>query len=190
MCPSDLIILEHWQQRDREFETFLNGDSDLKFLWNRYLYVWDRNHRLLAWNDHIDKVHRGDLAWHYRVRSILLKTMDSITDALTSMHDINKATENSHVKSNLVHTLHRMQTVGKLDLIEFKGFLTHDEYEQAKAENAKAEKRTWYHIPRSRFLNYLHSVSLLTFMPYSIELQVQYVWAKIYVLLSARDRRG
>jgi hypothetical protein len=55
--------------------------------------------------------------------------MDSVTDALTSMHDINKATENSHVKSNLVHTLHRMQTVGKLDLIEFKGFLTHDEYE-------------------------------------------------------------
>jgi hypothetical protein len=152
MCPSDLIILEHWQQRDREFETFLNADSDLKFLSNRYLYVWD-----------------------YRVRSILLKTIDSITDALTSMHDINKATENSHVKSNLVHTLHRMQTVGKLDLIEFKGFLTHDEYEQAKAENAKAEKRTWYHIPQSRLLNYLHSVSLLTFMPYSIELRLQYV---------------
>jgi hypothetical protein len=97
---------EHWQQRNREFETFLNADSDLKFLSNRYLYVWEGNHQLLAWNDHIDKVHRGDLAWHYRVRSILLKTMDSVTNALTSMHNINKATKNSHVKSNLVHTLH------------------------------------------------------------------------------------
>jgi hypothetical protein len=56
---------KHWQQRDREFETFFNANSDLKFLSNRYLYVWDGNHRLLAWNDHIDKVHRGDLAWHY-----------------------------------------------------------------------------------------------------------------------------
>jgi hypothetical protein len=181
---------KHWQQRNREFETFLNADSDLKFLSNRYLYVWDGNHRLLAWNDHINKGQRGDLAWYYRVRSILLKTMDSVIDALTSMHDINKATENSHVKNNLIHTLHQMQTVGKLDLVEFKGLLTHEEYEQAKAKNSKAEKRTWYHIPRSRFLDYLHSVSLLTFMPYSIELRLQSIRAKIYVLLSARDRRG
>lgn len=56
---------EHWQQKDREFETFLNVDSDLKFLSNKYLYVWDGNHHFLAWNDHIDKVHRGDLVWHY-----------------------------------------------------------------------------------------------------------------------------
>ena len=70
---------EHWQQRDREFETFLNADSDLKFFSNIYLYVWDGNHRLLVWNDHIDKVHTEDLAWHYQVILILLKTMDSVT---------------------------------------------------------------------------------------------------------------
>jgi hypothetical protein len=110
-------------------------------------------------------VHKEELAWHYRVRSILLRTKDAVTDALTSMHDINKATENSHVKSNLIHTLHRMQTVGKLDLVEFKDILTAEEYEQAKADNAKGEKKTWYHIPRSRLLEYLHSVSSC---PYSM----------------------
>jgi hypothetical protein len=138
---------EHWRQRDLEFEAFLDADDNLKFLSNKFLYVGDGNHRLLAWTDHIEKVHKKELAWHYRVRSILLRTKDAVTDALTSMHDINKATENSHVKSNLVHTLHRMQTVGKLDLVEFKDILTAKEYEQAKADNAKGEKKTWYHIP-------------------------------------------
>jgi hypothetical protein len=145
-----------------EFEAFLNANDDLRFLSNKIFYVWDGNHRLLAWNDHIEKVHKRELAWHFRVRSILISTKDAVTNALTSMHDINKATENSHVKNNLIHTLHRMQTVGKLDLVEFKDFLT-AEYEQAKADNAKANKKTWYHIPRSRFLEYLHSVSSLCF---------------------------
>jgi hypothetical protein len=146
-----------------EFEAFLNANDDLRFLSNKIFYVWDGNHRLLAWNDHIEKVHKRELAWHFRVRSILISTKDAVTNALTSMHDINKATENSHVKNNLIHTLHRMQTVGKLDLVEFKDFLT-AEYEQAKADNnAKADKKTWYHIPRSRLLEYLHSVSFLCF---------------------------
>jgi hypothetical protein len=148
----------HWQQRDSEFESFLKVDNELEFMSGRFLYVWDGNHRLLAWTDHIDKVHRGELDWHYKVWSITLQTRDSITDALTSMHDINKSTENSHVKSNLVHTLHWIQTVGRLDLSEFQKYLGHDDYEAAKVENTKADKRTWYRLPRSRFLEYLHSV--------------------------------
>jgi hypothetical protein len=148
----------HWQQRDSEFESFLKADNELEFMSGRFLYVWDGNHRLLAWTDHIDKVHRGELDWHYKVWSITLQTRDSITDALTSMHDINKSTENSHVKSNLVHTLHWIQTVGRLDLSEFQKYLGHDDYEAAKVENTKADKRTWYRLPRSRFLEYLHSV--------------------------------
>jgi hypothetical protein len=150
----------HWQQRDLEFEKSLNEDPDLQILSGKYLYVWDGNHRLLAWADHIEKVHREELEWHYRVRSILLLTKDSVTDALTSMHDINKSTENSHVKSNLVHTLHRMQTVGKLPLGEFQKWLGYDDYEAAKIENAKPDNRRWYPLPRSRFLEYLHSVRM------------------------------
>jgi hypothetical protein len=129
------------------------------FLSNKFFYVWDRNHRLLAWTQHIDMVHRDDLEWHYRVRSILLRTKDKVTDALSSMHDINKSTKNLHVKSNLVHILHRMQTVGKLDLKEFKEILTPEEYEATRIENMKPEKKTWYPLSRTRFLEYLYSVS-------------------------------
>ena len=111
----------------------------------------------------LKKVHKGKLAWHYTIRSILINTKDAVTNALISMHDSNKATENSHVKSNLIHTLHWMQTVGKLDLVEFKNIMTAQEYKQAKADNAKTDKKTWYHIPQSRFLEYLHSISSLCF---------------------------
>jgi hypothetical protein len=48
---------EHWRMRDREFEAFLQSNEDLKFMSNQIFYVWDGNHRLLAWTDHIDKVH-------------------------------------------------------------------------------------------------------------------------------------
>jgi hypothetical protein len=58
------------------------------------------------------------------------------------MHDINKATENSHVKSNLVHMLHRIQKVGQLLLSEFKDILTAEDMEQAKLELNKPDKKT------------------------------------------------
>lgn len=66
--------------------------------------------------------------------------MDSVIDALTSMHNINKSTKNSHVENNLIHTLHRMQTVEKLDLIKFKDFLMHEEYEHAKANKPRQRR--------------------------------------------------
>jgi hypothetical protein len=76
------------------------------------------------------------------------------------MHDINKATENSHVKSNLVHILHQMQKVGVLPLSEFKHILIAEELEQARLQAmSTAEKKPWYRIPRAKFLEYLHRVS-------------------------------
>ena len=78
---------------------------------------------------------------------------------MTSMHDINRLTENSHVKSNLIHTLHRIQTVDKLDVMEFKDWLTPEELEATKIENSKPEKMTWYPLPRIHFLEYFYSIS-------------------------------
>jgi hypothetical protein len=52
---------QHWQQQDHEFEESLFSDPYLKALSYKFLYVWDRNHRLLAWTDHIDKMHKADL---------------------------------------------------------------------------------------------------------------------------------
>jgi hypothetical protein len=61
------------------------------------------------------------------------------------MHDINKATENSHVKSNLVYVLHQLQTVELLLVSEFKGILNAEELEQAKLQSMSTlEKKPWY----------------------------------------------
>jgi hypothetical protein len=49
--------------------------------------------------------------------------------------------------------------VGKLNVMEFKDWLTPEELERAKIESSKPNKKTWYPIPRIRFLEYLYSVS-------------------------------
>ena len=106
--------------------------------------------------------HSDDLDWHYRVRSIVLRTKDSTTSIITTMHNINKATENSHVKTNLVHTLHRMRKIGTLEYTQFKGLLTDDEFEAAKKhfKNNK-ENRLWYCLPCAKFLEYIYNVSII-----------------------------
>ena len=75
------------------------------------------------------------------------------------MHDINKATKNSHVKTNLVHTLHRMQKVGVLSPICFRDLLTLDEVQAAMKLANSVDKKPWYSIPHAKFLDYIYSVS-------------------------------
>ena len=76
------------------------------------------------------------------------------------MHDINKATKNSHVKTNLVHTLHRMQKVGLLPVASFKDMLTAEELQVAqKQADSMESKKPWYPIPRVKFLDYIYSIS-------------------------------
>ena len=77
------------------------------------------------------------------------------------MHDINRATENSHVKTNLVHTLHRIQKVGTLPVDEFKCILSAKEIQAAKNSLlSNKENKPWYNIPRAKFLEYIHNVSI------------------------------
>ena len=79
------------------------------------------------------------------------------------MHDINKATENSHVKTNLVHTLHRMQKVGVLSPICFWDLLTPDEVQAALKLADSMDKKPSYSIPRAKFLDYIYTVSIKSF---------------------------
>ena len=120
-------------------------------------FVWDENHKLQAWWEFINKTHHLDYDWHYAVRAMVILTKNDITSILTTMHDINKATKNLHIRTNLVHTLHRMQKVGTLAPLSFKTLLTPEELksaiEQAKSKGAKP----WYTIPRAKFLDYIHS---------------------------------
>ncbi|KAG0631975.1 hypothetical protein M758_1G295400 [Ceratodon purpureus] len=152
----------HWRTRDQEFEEFLSRDPELAELSNKFFYVWDGNHRLVAWYEFIRKSHKQDLEWHYMVRSIVLRTAENVTDVLTAMHDINKSNENSHVKQNLVHTLHRMQKVGTLPLEKFKDILTSEEMAAAKKQQeVPLEKRPWYPLSRAKFLDYIYSQDIM-----------------------------
>ena len=95
----------HWQKRD-EFEAFLNADPDLRFLSNKFFYIWDGNHHHQAWTMFIAKSYANDIEWHYRVQAIVIRTKEDPASILTARHNINRATENSHMKTNLVHILH------------------------------------------------------------------------------------
>ena len=79
----------HWRRKDMKFKQFLQSDLELQFLSNKMFYVWDGNHRLVAWTDFISQAHPNDLDWHFRVRTIVLHTLDNATSVLTTMHDIN-----------------------------------------------------------------------------------------------------
>jgi hypothetical protein len=50
--------------------------------------------------------------------------------------------------------------MGKLGFMEFKDWLNPEELEAARIESSKPDKKTWYPIPRARFLEYLYSVSV------------------------------
>ena len=151
----------HWQKRDREFEAFLHSDPDLKFLSNKYFYIWDGNHYRQAWTEFIAKSYADDIEWHYRVRAIVIRTKEDPASILTAMHDINRATENSHVKTNLVHALHRMRKVGTLNVDKFRSLLTEDEFQAtSKAVKDQNSNKPWYNLPWSRFLEYIYSISL------------------------------
>ena len=114
----------------------------------------------MAWTEFISQAHPNDLDWHFCVRTIVLHTLDNVTSVLTAMHDINRrATKNSHVKTNLVHTLHRMQKVETLPVEEFKGVLSPDKLIVAKnATESINQNKPWYNIPRAKFLEYIHSI--------------------------------
>ena len=104
----------------------------------------------------------NDYEWHYRVRSIVLSTKDDVASILTAMHDINKATENSHIKTNLVYSLHQMQQVGLLPVSSFKDMLTAKELQVAQKQADSTEaKKPWYPISRVKFLDYIYNVSAL-----------------------------
>ena len=152
---------KHWQRRDDEFESFLSLHTELHELSNKFFSIWDGNHRHQAWTEFIAQSHSTYYNWHYRVRTIVLQTREDVASILTAMHDINKATKNSHMKTNFVHTLHRMQKVGLLPVSSFHDLLSAEEMVVAKKiADSVGEKKPWYPIPRSKFLDYIYSVRI------------------------------
>ena len=65
--------------------------------------------------------------------------------------------EHSHVKTNLVHQLYRVQTIGSLSNENLKNLLTPDQYKKYITKTIA----TWYLLTRDLFLDYLYNVSFI-----------------------------
>lgn len=84
---------EMWAAENDKFEAFLRSDRDLKSLCGRMFYVYDGNHRLLAWKEFIETEHRDDPIWYSKhgcPECVVLDTSGGRGDILTAMHDINR----------------------------------------------------------------------------------------------------
>lgn len=66
--------------------------------------------------------------------------------------------ENSHVKSNLVHSLYRVSQVGQYPLEYFKDLLSAEDY--LKCKNKKASK-AWYPLTTDVFVRFICKVIIL-----------------------------
>ena len=65
-------------------------DDDLKVFKAKIFWVWEDNHRVLAWTGHMDKIHADEEKWHYSVDCMCLNAMDATGILLDTMNDVNK----------------------------------------------------------------------------------------------------
>ena len=79
-----------WNAQNEEFNRYLLSVPELSHMKNLMFFVCDGNHRRQAWLNHIDRLHKNDPSWHFRVDSILLNTKDKIGLVMQVMHTINK----------------------------------------------------------------------------------------------------
>ena len=79
-----------WDAENDSFEKYLTSVPELKALSNLMFFVCDGNHRRQAWLNHIERLHRNEASWHYKVDAIVLDTKDRIGVVMQVMHDINK----------------------------------------------------------------------------------------------------
>ena len=71
----------------------------------------------------------------------------------------NRQIENLHVKTNLVHTLYRVQKYEVLDLEKFKELLSPEEVKACLANSRK----TWYSMPLEVFTLFIFKVLFHSF---------------------------
>ena len=72
--------------------------------------------------------------------------------------NVYRQTENSHVKTNLVHTLYLVQKYGVLDLEKFKELLSPEEVKACLANSRKM----WYSMPLEVFTSFIFKVLFLS----------------------------
>jgi hypothetical protein len=80
---------------------------------------------------------------------------------LTILICIFRSTENSHVKTNMVHTLHQIKATGLQPLESFKDMLTPEEYNKCKSNPMRG--KTWYPLTTDVFVSFLFQVGFVVF---------------------------
>lgn len=55
----------------------------------RMFWVWKEHPRVTTWRRYIDRFHRDDLEWHYKVNCIFLHPSKTIGVLVDAMHDFN-----------------------------------------------------------------------------------------------------
>ena len=84
---------ELWNAENDKFESLLRADRDLMSLSGCMFFVYDGNHRLLAWKECIETDHKDDALWYEKhgcPECVILDTTGGRGDVLNAMHDINK----------------------------------------------------------------------------------------------------
>jgi hypothetical protein len=83
-----------------------------------------------------------------------------------------RSTENSHVSTNLVHTLYRMQSIGTMPLTSFKKQLDPRSYKRCEEKSVE----TWYSLTRPIFLDYMYSVSISSISYYVFNVYLSFIY--------------
>ena len=84
---------ELWNAENEKFESILHKDKDLMSLSGCMFFVYDGNHRLLAWKEYIELDDKDDGLWYEKhgcPECVVLDTMGGRGDVLNAMHDFNK----------------------------------------------------------------------------------------------------
>ena len=52
-------------------------------------HVWEGNHCITTWRQHIDRLHHEDVDWYYLVDCIALERVGYVTLFSNAMHNVN-----------------------------------------------------------------------------------------------------
>jgi len=97
--------------------------------------------------------HVGISSCHSYVCCDLFCVASGTKSPLSSRH-----TEDSHVKTNLVHTLFRVRKYGLMPLDKFSEVLSPSDIRRCK----QIQKKTWYTLPLNIFTSFIFQVMFFT----------------------------
>ena len=93
---------------------------------------------------------------------VLLYFSNYIILNLTKFNIFSRLTKNSHVSTNFVHALYRMQSIRIIHLTSINKQLDPKSYKRCEEKTVE----TWYCLTRPIFLEYMYSVSSSIFFYY------------------------